>query len=96
MNKVYLEMGQLRVELLSRGTAWLDTGTHDSLLDAANFIKLIWERQGLKISCPEEIAYRFKYIDKVQLQKLAHELRKNGYGEYLMQVAQEDYPFFVR
>lgn len=96
VNKTYLERGDLRVELLGRGTAWLDTGTHDSLLDAANFIKLIEERQGLKICCPEEIAYRLGYIDDSQLEKLIVPLSKNGYGLYLQRVLDDKYPFFVR
>ncbi len=86
VNKVYLEQGNLNVEILSRGTAWLDTGTHNSLLDAANFIRVVEERQGLKIACPEEIAYRMKFISAEQLEKLADPLKKSGYGEYLMQV----------
>nr|VFJ47694.1 MAG: glucose-1-phosphate thymidylyltransferase [Candidatus Kentron sp. FM]VFJ59826.1 MAG: glucose-1-phosphate thymidylyltransferase [Candidatus Kentron sp. FM]VFK14632.1 MAG: glucose-1-phosphate thymidylyltransferase [Candidatus Kentron sp. FM] len=83
INKVYLARGQLRVCLLSRGTAWLDTGTHDALLDAANFIKVVEERQGLKIACPEEIAYRMGYITAEALLALAADLDKSGYGGYL-------------
>lgn len=83
VNKVYLKKGTLRVESLSRGTAWLDTGSHSSLLDAANFIKVVEERQGLKIACPEEIAYRMGFIDQEQLLRLAQPLSKSGYGEYL-------------
>jgi len=83
VNKAYLAEKQLKVELLSRGTAWLDTGTHESLLDAAIYIKVIEDRQGLKIACPEEIAYRMGYIDQEQLKRLADALNKNGYGEYL-------------
>jgi glucose-1-phosphate thymidylyltransferase len=86
VNKVYLGRGDLHVELLGRGTAWLDTGTHDSLFDAANFIKLIEERQNLKICCPEEIAYRLRYIDDEQLDRLIQPLKKNGYGQYLERV----------
>lgn len=96
VNKAYLARGDLSVELLGRGTAWLDTGTHDSLLDAANFIKLIEERQGLKICCPEEIAYRLGYINDQQLEKLIAPLRKNGYGLYLERVLRDKYPFMVR
>ena len=83
VNKVYLERGDLRVEVMSRGMAWLDTGTHNSLLDAANFIRVVEERQGLKIACPEEIAYRMGYIDAEQLLALAKPLLKSGYGVYL-------------
>ncbi len=83
VNKAYLERGDLQVEVMSRGTAWLDTGTHNSLLDAANFIRVVEERQGLKIACPEEIAYRMGYIDADQLLALAQPLAKSGYGRYL-------------
>lgn len=96
VNKVYLERGDLHVELLGRGTAWLDTGTHDSLFDAANFIKLIEERQGLKICCPEEIAYRKGYINEAQLEQLINPLRKSGYGLYLQRILEDKYPFFVK
>jgi len=84
VNKVYLERNVLRVELFDRGTAWLDTGTTQSLLDAANFIRVLEERQGLKIGCPEEIAWRQEFINDKQLQVLADELDKSGYGEYLI------------
>lgn len=86
INKLYLAQNQLYVERLGRGYAWLDTGTHESLLQASNFIATIEERQGLKVSCPEEIAYRMGLIDAEQLLKLADPLKKNGYGEYLMQI----------
>lgn len=84
VNKVYLKEGKLKVGILSRGTAWLDTGTFSSLMQAGNFVQVIEERQGLKIGCIEEIAYRMKFIDGNQLKALAEPLRKSGYGEYLM------------
>jgi len=90
VNRVYLERGTLEVERLGRGTAWLDTGTHDSLLDAGQFIATIEKRQGLKVSCPEEIAYRKKYIDAEQLARLATPLGKSGYGQYLLQILREN------
>ena len=86
VNKVYLERQTLRVELFDRGTAWLDTGTLQSLLDAANFIRVLEERQGLKIGCPEEIAYQRGFINAPQLQALAKKLDKGGYGKYLMKL----------
>jgi glucose-1-phosphate thymidylyltransferase len=86
LNRIYLQAGRLSVEILSRGVAWLDTGTHDALLDAATFIKVVEERQGLKIACPEEIAYRMGYIDAAQLLRLAQALDRNGYGAYLRRV----------
>jgi glucose-1-phosphate thymidylyltransferase len=89
VNNAYIKRGKLTVELLGRGTAWLDAGTHQALLDAANFIKVIEERQGLKISCPEEIAYRMGYIDAGQLERLAVPLSKNGYGQYLLNIVRE-------
>lgn len=92
VNRAYLRRGDLNVELLGRGNAWLDTGTHESLLDAANFIKVVEERQGLKIACPEEIAFRMDYIDAEQLARLAEPLAKSGYGQYLLEIlAQEIY-----
>ncbi len=90
VNKIYLEKGLLQVKLLGRGFAWLDTGTHDSLVDATMFIKAIEDRQGLKIGCIEEIAYRNKFIGKEQLLKLAQELENNAYGEYLFQIGNDD------
>jgi glucose-1-phosphate thymidylyltransferase len=89
VNKEYLRRGKLRVELLGRGYAWLDTGTHDSLADAAMFVKTIEDRQGLKIACIEEIAYRMGYIDKEALRRAAEGLNKSGYGKYLLHIAQE-------
>ena len=89
VNKVYLERGKLSVEKMRRGYAWLDTGTHDSLLQAASFVQTIQARQGLKVSCIEEIAYRMKYIDAAQLLKLAEPLAKNDYGQYLQRLANQ-------
>lgn len=90
VNKAYLARGDLQVEVMSRGTAWLDTGTHNSLLDAANFIRVVEERQGLKIACPEEIAFRMGYIDATQLETLAAPLEKSGYGLYLQSLLRDD------
>jgi glucose-1-phosphate thymidylyltransferase len=90
VNKVYLERKSLKVELFERGTAWLDTGTVQSLLDAAVFIRVLEERQGLKIGCPEEIAYRQGFIDRAQLAALAKTLEKSGYGAYLQQLLEEE------
>jgi len=84
VNQEYLKQQNLKVELLGRGFAWLDTGTHDSLMEAGQFIETIEKRQGLKVACLEEIAFRMKYIDKAQLKKLAEPLKKNGYGQYLL------------
>ena len=84
VNRRYLELGQLNVEIMGRGYAWLDTGTHDSLLDAASFICTLQKRQGLQVCCPEEIAFAQKWIDAAQIQKLAAPLAKNGYGQYLL------------
>jgi glucose-1-phosphate thymidylyltransferase len=89
LNRLYLERGKLHVELFGRGTAWLDTGTHESLLEASTFIQIIEKRQGLKIACVEEIAYRLGYIDAAQLERLAAPMRNNGYGQYLLSVLQD-------
>jgi glucose-1-phosphate thymidylyltransferase len=90
VNRAYLQRGDLQVEVMSRGTAWLDTGTHNSLLDAANYIRVVEERQGLKIACPEEVAYRMGYISAEHLLRLAQPLEKSGYGLYLKQLLRED------
>ncbi len=96
LNRKYLQAGKLRVERLGRGMAWLDTGTHDSLCDATNFIQTVERRQGLKIACPEEIAFRNGYIDAEQLERLADSMIKNGYGEYLMSLVREVEPVMTR
>ena len=88
VNRVYLDRQRLRVEILGRGSAWLDTGTHDSLLDAATFVSVIENRQGLKIACPEEIAWRLGYIDAEQVSRLAHPLRNTNYGRYLLSLVE--------
>jgi glucose-1-phosphate thymidylyltransferase len=89
VNRVYLEQGQLNVEVMGRGMAWLDTGTHESLLDAAQFISTVEKRQGLKIACPEEIAYRKGYITATQLEALAQPMKKSSYGRYLLHILQD-------
>lgn len=89
LNRIYLERSQLNVEIMGRGYAWLDTGTHESLIDASNFIETIEHRQGLKIACPEEIAYRKGFINAMQLEKLATPLAKNSYGQYLLRLLKE-------
>jgi glucose-1-phosphate thymidylyltransferase len=89
LNRAYLKLGALRVERLGRGTAWLDTGTHNSLLDAGVFVRIMEERQGLKVACVEEIAWRYGFIDDAQLLKLAKPLEKSGYGEYLARIVRE-------
>lgn len=90
LNRLYLEKSQLRVEKLGRGYAWLDTGTHESLLQASSFVQTVEERQGLKISCPEEIAYRMGWISQEDVMKIADPLRKNGYGQYLLNLLDEE------
>lgn len=87
VNRVYLEQGNLKVSVLSRGTAWLDTGTFDSMMEASQFVQILENRQGLKVGCPEEVAYRMKFIDKEQLLRLAEPLKKSGYGKYLENLA---------
>ncbi len=89
LNRLYLEQGRLDVEIMGRGYAWLDTGTHESLLDASQFIATLENRQGLKVSCPEEIAYRQRWINAAQLEQLAQPLAKNGYGRYLLRLLNE-------
>ena len=89
VNRVYLERSALAVQVMGRGTAWLDTGTHESLLEAAHFIETIERRQGLKIACPEEIAYRMGYIDAAALERLAQPMKKNAYGQYLLEVLRD-------
>ena len=90
LNRLYLEQAQLSVEIMGRGYAWLDTGTHESLLDASQFIATLENRQGLKVACPEEIAYRQGWIAAEQLQALAQPLTKNGYGQYLLRILKEN------
>ncbi|MGX1178808.1 glucose-1-phosphate thymidylyltransferase [Pseudomonas sp. IAP-CY TE4608] len=89
LNRFYLEQGRLSVEIMGRGYAWLDTGTHDSLLEASGYIATIERRQGLKVACPEEVAYRQGWVDAQQLEKLAAPLAKNGYGQYLLRLIQD-------
>ena len=90
VNRAYLERGKLRVEVMGRGSAWLDTGTHDSLVQATHFVQTVEQRQGLKIAAPEEVAYRMGYIDRAQLLKLADGLGKSDYGAYLRGLAEDD------
>ena len=89
VNKAYLARGALACEVMGRGMAWLDTGTHESLLEAAQYIETIERRQGLKIACPEEIAYRMGYIGAAQLERLAEPMKKNSYGQYLLAVLRD-------
>jgi glucose-1-phosphate thymidylyltransferase len=90
VNRAYLAAGDLACELMGRGMAWLDTGTHESLLEASQYIETIERRQGLKIACPEEIAYRMGYIDAAQLERLGSAMARNGYGRYLLRLLEED------
>ncbi len=89
VNRIYLEQGGLQVEVMGRGMAWLDTGTHDSLLDASQFIATLEKRQGLKVACPEEVAFRKGYIDAAQLERLAGPMKKNAYGQYLLRLLED-------
>jgi len=93
LNRIYLERNQLKVEIMGRGYAWLDTGTHERLIEASNFIQTIEHRQGLKVCCPEEIAYRKGFINAEQLEKLAQPLAKNGYGQYLLRLLKDGIQF---
>jgi len=90
LNRLYLEQGRLNVEIMGRGYAWLDTGTHESLLDASQFIATLENRQGLKVACPEEIAFHQGWINASQLEALAQPLTKNGYGQYLLRILKEN------
>ena len=90
VNVEYLKRGQLRVEVMGRGMAWLDTGTHESLQQATNFVETIEQRQGLKVACPEEIAYRMGYIDAEQVARLAEPMKSSGYGQYLMEIVESE------
>ncbi len=90
VNRAYLERGQLRVEVIGRGVAWLDAGTHESLLQAANFVQAVEDRQGMMISCPEEIAYRMGFINSEQLRSQAERFRSNQYGAYLLSLLEDD------
>lgn len=92
VNRAYLERGDLHLEIMGRGMAWLDTGTHESLQEAASYVETIEKRQGLKIACPEEVAFRMHFIDADGLRRLAEPLRRNGYGEYLLSLLEQDRP----
>lgn len=96
LNRIYMERGELHVSVLGRGVAWLDAGTHESLLQAANFVQAVEDRQGMMISCPEEIAYRMGYISQGELRKIAKQFIGNQYGSYLMRLADEGFPFHSR
>ena len=95
INEEYLKRGSLNVELLGRGFAWLDTGTHDSLMEAGQFVQTIEHRQGYKVACIEEIAFRSGWINKTQLLELAKPLLKAGYGQYLMEISEENFDFDI-
>jgi glucose-1-phosphate thymidylyltransferase len=92
VNREYLNRGTLSVELMGRGYAWLDTGTHESLMQASQFIQIIEERQGLKVACIEEVAFRMGNIDAAQVERLAEPMKKNGYGQYLLQIIKQGSP----
>ena len=96
LNMIYLSRGQMRVEVLGRGVAWLDAGTHEALLQASNFVQTVQDRQGMMISCPEEIAYRLGFIDATQLRQLAHPMDNNQYGQYLLQLLKDELLFHKR
>jgi glucose-1-phosphate thymidylyltransferase len=93
LNMIYLSRGQMRVEVLGRGVAWLDAGTHEALLQASNFVQTVQDRQGMMISCPEEIAYRLGFTDAAQLRHQAHSMDSNQYGQYLLRLLEEELPF---
>jgi glucose-1-phosphate thymidylyltransferase len=93
LNMMYLAQGRLRVEVLGRGVAWLDAGTHEALLQASNFVQTVQDRQGMMISCPEEIAFRLGFITADQLRQLAHTMDSNQYGQYLLHLLEDDLPF---
>jgi glucose-1-phosphate thymidylyltransferase len=96
LNMLYLSRGQMRVEVLGRGVAWLDAGTHEALLQASNFVQTVQDRQGMMISCPEEIAYRLGFIDTAQLRQIAHTMDSNQYGQYLLHLLEDELPFHGR
>lgn len=89
VNRIYLKRSELQVEVMGRGMAWLDTGTHESMLEAGQFIATLEKRQGLKVACPEEVAFRKRYIDAAQLERLAEPMKKNSYGQYLLRLLNE-------
>jgi glucose-1-phosphate thymidylyltransferase len=95
VNRVYLKRGRLHVQILGRGVAWLDTGAHEALLQASTFIQAIEERQGLKVACPEEVAYRMGYITATDVLRIARSMEKNQYGQYLQRIIEEDDRTFV-